>query len=317
MKYLITGCAGFLGSNIAEYLLKQSDNKIIGIDNFLNGKREFVEVLSRDKNFDFFELDCRNTEELLTLPKPDCIIHLAANSDIAAAISNPLIDYELGIATTQAMLEYARRRDVKHFVFSSGSGVYGEKPETTFFEDSFVGKPTSTYGATKLASEALISAYSSMFDIRGTVFRFSNLVGPRQTHGVIHDFLLKLRGNQETLEVLGNGTQLKPYIHVSDALSGIEIALMHQKSMYEVFNVSNSSSTPVSGIVEMVLSELGLSETRILYEESDRGWKADIPKYTMSSQKLFDFGWKIRYSSDEAVKLTIHENKNQLFSSVL
>ena len=92
---------------------------------------------------------------------------------------------------------------------------------------------------------------------------------------------------------------------------------MHQKSMYEVFNVSNSSSTPVSGIVEMVLSELGLSETRILYEESDRGWKADIPKYTMSSQKLFDFGWKIRYSSDEAVKLTIHENKNQLFSGVL
>jgi len=316
MKYLITGCAGFLGSNIAEYLLKQSDNKIIGIDNYLNGKREFVEALSRNQNFDFFELDCRNTEELLTLPKPDCIIHLAANSDIAAAMSNPLIDYDLGIATTQAMLEYARRQEVKHFVFSSGSGVYGEKPEATFFEDSFVGKPTSTYGATKLASEALISAYSSMFDIKGTVFRFSNLVGPRQTHGVIHDFLLKLKANQEVLEVLGNGTQYKPYIHVSDALSGIEIALLNQKSMYEVFNVSNNSSTSVTTIAEMVLSELGFSKTEILYEKSDRGWKADIPKYTMSSKKLFDFGWKIRHNSNEAVKMTIQENKNLLFSSV-
>jgi UDP-glucose 4-epimerase len=208
------------------------------------------------------------------------------------------------------MLEYARRAGIKNFVFSSGSGVYGENPNSVFTEDSFVGKPTSTYGATKLASEALISAYSSMFDIKGTVFRFSNLVGPRQTHGVIYDFLLKLKKNQEKLEVLGNGTQLKPYIHVSDALSGIDIALKNQEVMYEVFNVSNNSSTSVSRIAEMVLSELGLQKTEILYQSSDRGWKADIPKYSMSSKKLFDFGWKINYVSDEAVKRSIDENKN-------
>ena len=310
MKFLVTGCAGFLGSNIVEHLLKNSDNHVAGIDNFLNGKREYVESLSKSNQFKFYELDCRSTEEVLSLPKPDYVIHLAANSDIAAAISNPLIDYELGIETTQAMLEYARRADVKNFVFSSGSGVYGESPDSVFTEDSFVGQPTSTYGATKLASEALISAYASMFDIKGTVFRFSNLVGPQQTHGVIYDFLLKLAKNQESLEVLGNGTQLKPYIHVSDALSGIDIALKNQGIMYEVFNVSNNTSTTVSRIAEMVLSELGLQRTEILFQSSDRGWKADIPKYSMSSKKLFDLGWKINYVSDEAVKQSINENKN-------
>ena len=310
MIFMITGCAGFLGSNFAKHLLKDPKNKVIGVDNFTNGKPAYVAELKKFENFEFVELDCRNTEKLLSNATPEIVIHLAANSDIAAAISNPLIDYELGIETTQAMLEYARKARVKNFVFSSGSGVYGENPDSVFTEESFVGKPTSTYGATKLASEALISAYSSMFDIKGTVFRFSNLVGPQQTHGVVYDFLLKLAKNQVALEVLGNGNQLKPYIHVSDALSGIDIALKNQETMYEVFNVSNNTSTTVSRIAEMVLSELGLQKTEILFQSSDRGWKADIPKYSMSSKKLFDLGWKINNVSDEAVKRSIDENKN-------
>jgi UDP-glucose 4-epimerase len=307
---MITGCAGFLGSNLAKYLLMDPNNQVIGVDDFTSGKRSYVQDLKGSENFKFVEQDCRDTEKLLKSVPPELIVHLAANSDIAAAISNPLIDYELGIETTQAMLEYARRAGVKNFAFSSGSGVYGESPNSVFTEDSFVGKPTSTYGATKLASEALISAYSSMFEIKGTVFRFSNLVGPQQTHGVVYDFLLKLAKNQETLEVLGNGTQLKPYIHVSDALLGIDIALKNQIAMYEVFNVSNKTSTTVSRIAEMVLTELGLKNTEILYQSSDRGWKADIPKYSMSSKKLFEFGWHINYESDEAVKRSINENKN-------
>jgi UDP-glucose 4-epimerase len=310
MIVMVTGCAGFLGSNLAKHLLKDPNNQVIGVDDFTSGKRNYVQDLKTYENFKFIEQDCRDTEKLLNGVTPNLIVHLAANSDIAAAVSNPLIDYELGIETTQAMLEYARRAGVKNFAFSSGSGVYGENPNSVFTEDSFVGKPTSTYGATKLASEALISAYSSMFEIKGTVFRFSNLVGPQQTHGVIYDFLLKLAKNQETLEVLGNGSQLKPYIHVSDALSGIDIALKNQNTMYEVFNVSNNTSTRVSRIAELVLTELGLNNTEILYQSSDRGWKADIPKYSMSSKKLFDFGWHINYVSDEAVKRSIHENKN-------
>jgi UDP-glucose 4-epimerase len=312
MIVMITGCAGFLGSNFAGHLLKHPHNKVIGVDNFTTGRRDYIQDLKGYKNFKFIELDCRDTEELVKTSTPELVVHLAANSDIAAAISNPLIDYELGIETTQAMLEYSRRAGVKNFVFSSGSGVYGENPNSIFTEDSFVGRPTSTYGATKLASEALVSAYSSMFDIKGTVFRFSNLVGPKQTHGVVYDFLLKLAKNQVTLNVLGNGTQLKPYIHVSDALAGIDIALKNQEAMYEVFNVSNKSSTSVSRIAEMVLSELGLQKTEILYQSTDRGWKADIPKYSMSSKKLFDFGWEINYVSDEAIRMSINENKNLL-----
>lgn len=313
MRYLVTGCAGFLGSNIINHLLKKSDNHVVGIDNFLNGKRMYIDFFSNNKKFEFYEYDCRNRNDLLGLPKTDCIIHLAANSDIAAAISNPLIDYELGLETTQSMLEYARQSDIKNFIFSSGSGVYGENPDSIFTEDSFVGQPISTYGATKLSCEALISAYSYMFGIKGTIFRFSNLVGPRLTHGIVYDFLLKLAKNTEVLEVLGNGTQLKPYIHVSDVFSGIEIALKNQKLMFEVFNVSNNSSTSVKKIAELVLTELGLRETQILYQSSERGWKADIPRYSMSSKKLFDLGWQLNYSSDDAVKRSINENRSLFF----
>jgi UDP-glucose 4-epimerase len=233
---------------------------------------------------------------------------LAANSDIAAAMNNPTIDYELGIQTTHAMLEYARLNSVEEFVFSSGSGVYGDVPGRIFDEDSFVGRPTSTYGATKLSCEALISAYSFMFGLKSTVFRFCNLVGKNQTHGVVFDFIQKLKINPETLEVLGNGTQTKPYIHLDDAIEGIFKALDNQITNFEVFNVSNTTTTSVRQIADMVVERVGNSTTQIEYGSADRGWKADIPNYLMSSDKLSKFGWQPRLDSTEAVLRSIEEN---------
>ena len=309
VKILITGCAGFFGHNLAQALLENNvKNEVVGIDNFLSGKKEHLHNLLDHDRFQFLEGDCRDTALLNGLPKIDTIFHLAANSDIAAAMANPTIDYELGIQTTHSMLEFARLRSVKNLIFASGSGVYGEVPGQVFDEDSFVGQPTSTYGATKLASEALISAYSFMFDIKSTVFRFSNLVGKNQTHGVVFDFIHKLYRDPQILEVLGDGTQTKPYIHLTDAIEGMTIALKGQKKAFEVFNVSNSSSTSVSQIAELVVRELGTSSTKIEYGSTDRGWKADIPKYSMSSNKLKNLGWDPKMSSDQAICKSILEN---------
>lgn len=309
MNILITGCAGFLGHNLATHLLQSYPFvKIIGVDNLLSGKKEFLGTLKRSNRFNFVKTDCRKLQSLDNLPKFNRIIHLAANSDIAAAMKNPTVDYELGIQTTYAMLEYARLNSVEEFVFSSGSGVYGEVPGRIFDEESFVGKPTSTYGATKLSSEALISAYSFMFGIKSTVFRFCNLVGKNQTHGVVYDFIQKLRFNPEILEVLGNGTQTKPYIHLDDAIDGVFKALDNQLTNFEVFNVSNTTTTSVREIAEMVVKRLGNSKTQIEYGRADRGWKADIPNYLMSSEKLSKYGWEPRLNSTEAILRSIEEN---------
>jgi UDP-glucose 4-epimerase len=310
MNILITGVAGFVGTNLARKFLKDKCNVVYGIDNMLTGRRTHIEMLNQSPNFHFLPLDCRDLIELrkAKLPRIDILFHLAANSDIAAALINPAIDFDLGIATTHAMLEFSREQEVRHFAFSSGSGVYGEKPEEVFTEKSFVGKPTSTYGATKLASEALISAYSFMFDFKATVFRFSNLIGPFQTHGVIYDFMSKLKSNPNRLEILGDGTQLKPYIHISDAINGIMLSIENQTNLYEVFNISNNTATSVRDIATMVIDTLKLTKVEIKFQESDRGWKADIPKYMMSSDKLAKQGWKLQYNSDAAVLEAIKEN---------
>jgi UDP-glucose 4-epimerase len=310
MNILITGCAGFVGTNLALKLLENTNNLVIGVDNMLNGKADHVKKLSKHSNFRFIEIDCRDTLKLLekNFPNIDQLFHLAANSDISAAITNPTIDFDLGIGTTHAMLEFARISKAKHFIFSSGSGVYGESPNEIFTEKSFVGQPTSTYGATKLASEALISAYSFMFDFKATVFRFSNLVGPHQTHGVIHDFMTRLKSEPKYLQVLGDGTQLKPYIHILDALNGVLLAISSQDALFEVFNISNSSATSVKDIAAMVVKELNLNNVSIQFQESDRGWKADIPKYMMSSEKLKKYGWELHYNSDAAVIQAIRDN---------
>jgi UDP-glucose 4-epimerase len=311
MNILITGCAGFFGHNLASRILqKYPMANITGVDNLLSGKRDFLRNLEESERFNFVEIDCRDLNQVEDLPVFNRIIHLAANSDIAAAMTNPTIDYELGIQTTHAMLEYARIHEVQEFVFSSGSGVYGEVPGKIFDENSFVGQPTSTYGATKLSSEALISAYSFMFGIKSTIFRFCNLVGKNQTHGVVFDFIHKLRLNQSELDVLGNGTQTKPYIHLDDAIEGIFIALEKQTSKFEVFNVSNTTATAVKEIAEMVVKRVGNSNTQINYGSADRGWKADIPNYLMSSKKLSNLGWKPNLNSIEAIEQSIEENLN-------
>jgi len=312
MKILVTGAAGFFGSNLCAKLLEDETNFVIGLDNFINGRHDYIDNLNREKGFKFYELDCRDTEKLLgsISEEVDMIVHLAANSDIAAAIKDPTIDFDLGVRTTEAILEFARLRSIKRFLFSSGSGVYGEGQNKVFTEYSSTSQPVSTYGASKIACEALISAYAFMFHIKATVFRFCNLVGPQQTHGVVFDFIKKLRSTPTKLEVLGNGNQEKPYLDVSDAICAMISVIERQQSNFEVYNVSNTDSISVKWIAEQVVAIMGEGKTGvdIVYQNSEMGWLGDIPKYRMSSEKMSKNGWQPTLTSIEAVRSSIFSN---------
>lgn len=310
MRFLVTGAAGFFGVNLCSKLLQNDGNEVIGVDNFITGRREYVKELENSRGFTFYEIDCRDSKTLLGQIREeiDVVFHLAANSDIAAAATNPRIDFDLGVGTTEAVLEFARQRKVGRFLFSSGSGVYGENLGDAFSEDSSTSRPVSTYGASKIACEALISAYSFMFGIKSTVFRFCNLVGSHQTHGVVFDFIQKLVATPDRLIVLGNGTQEKPYMDITDAISAMLIVLDSQGSDFDIFNVSNTDGVSVKWIAKEVTKLTGNANAEIVYGSSNRGWIADVPKYQMKTEKISKLGWEPRQNSSTAIHSSILAN---------
>ena len=311
MKYLITGGAGFIGSNLVKKLLYDPLAQITVIDNFTTGQREFLPQC--DPRLEVIEGDLRDTEKLAkSMTGVDVIFHLASNSDIAKAVIEPTIDFDQGIVLTQIVLEEARKANIKRILFTSGSGVYGEIPPEPILEEYPKMIPISTYGAQKLASEAFISAYAHMFEIRGTVFRFANVVGPNMTHGVSYDFVKKLRKNPNRLEILGDGNQSKPYVYVDDVLDAMIHVVESQQSNFEVFNVGTDDHLLVKDIAEIVINEMGLSGVSFTFTGGQRGWKADVPVYRLDTEKIKSLGWKSKMNSfqsvTEAVRLMVSES---------
>lgn len=307
MKILITGVAGFVGVNFAKFMLEKN-HEVIGVDNFLTGKKNHIELLRNFINFEFLEIDCRNLNELNLIGDRsiDVVFHFAANSQISAAINDPLIDINHGVLTTISVLEHMRKYQIRRIFFSSGSGVYGDKPGVLLSETGFTGEPTSTYGATKIASEALISSYANMYGIKGTVMRFGNLVGPYMTHGVIFDLDKKLSQNPDELEVLGNGLQSKPFIHITDAVNAVLKIAEVQEKKFDIFNISVPDNIEVRRVVTLLVESRKLNP-KIKYGDSERGWQADIPKYELDISKLLLTGWKPNYNSEAAVAQAIKE----------
>lgn len=312
MKIVITGGAGFIGSNIARRLLERSSiNEILLVDNLSSdGDRRVVELVD-DKRV---SLAILNIEDLDSLTKAfsgaDLVIHLAANPDIAKALKDPTIDFWQGTYLTQNVLEAMRLSGVKRIVYSSGSGVYGEVPGERFREDFGPCQPISGYGASKLASEVLISSYCHMFDLRARIFRFANVVGPNQTHGVTYDFIRKLRLQPNQLEVLGDGSQTKSYIHVEDVISALSFILesIEEEPVFDIYNVSVDDQVSVADIAELAVKEFhafeygkNLSKTRIVYGTDSRGWRGDVPRIQLDSGKLRALGWQETFSSRSAI----------------
>lgn len=305
MKAFISGGAGFIGSHLVERLLKSKTTEGITVyDNFSSGPRHFLQYLLGDRRLSIVEGDLKEAEALeQAMAGCDTVFHLAANPDIAKAVTQPDIDFWEGTYLTQNVLEAMRKTGASEIFYTSGSGVYGENPTVDFPESYGPCIPISTYGASKLGSEALIAAYSHMFGITGRAFRFANVVGPRQTHGVGYDFIRRLRGDPTVLRILGDGTQKKSYIHVDDVLEAIFRVAATAKNSFDVFNVATDDYVTVREIADLAATIAGLRPDQVKYDFTggDRGWKGDVPIVRFDCAKIKALGWKAGRSSLQAL----------------
>jgi UDP-glucose 4-epimerase len=304
---LVTGGAGFIGSHLCDSLIAHG-YIIIVIDNLSLGRKENIAHLLSDSNFRFIYGDLLDIPFLNSIFGEchfDMVFHLAANSDIQKGGKDPLVDYELTFMTTFNVLQAMKEHGVTQLFFASTSAVYGE---TTDLLGENYGPllPVSNYGAGKLASEAYISAFSANYDIQVWIARFPNVVGERFTHGVIYDFVQKLKKNPYNLEVLGNGEQIKPYMYVKDLVLGIFFVWQNSKDRINIYNLGVETRTKVNEIAKMVIEEMGLN-SQIVYTGGDRGWVGDVPEFRYDLSKIHKLGWSAKYTSNEAVRLAIKE----------
>ena len=304
---LVIGGAGFIGSHLCDALLANGDT-VVCLDNFLRGTEDNIREALRHPRFQLIRgdaSDARVVSETLKSCDTSYVFHLAANSDIQASADDPGIEFNSTLSTTWAILSAMRENGVKKMFFASTSAVYGEQCDQALKETDSLA-PVSYYGAAKMGSEALIRAFSHMNDMDICVFRFANVIGPRLTHGVIYDFINKLRADPTVLRVLGNGTQTKPYIHVDDLIRAV--MLLHDTvTGTEIYNVGVEGGTAVSRIAETVKTQMGLPDARIEYGEESIGWKGDVPRFRFDLNKIHGAGWRAMLTSDEAVQMTVEE----------
>lgn len=309
MTVLVAGGAGFIGSHLIDRLLAEG-HRVICADKCIMGKQNIAH-LQGNPAFTFYETeltDLSAVNAIFAKHPIKAVYHLAANSDIQKGGQEPSIDFQDTLLTTRTLLEGMRKAGVKNLFFASTSAVYGEMPDVELTETTGGLMPVSYYGGAKLASEALISSYVSMCDMSVVIFRFPNVIGPRLTHGAVFDFIRKLRKNPAELEILGNGTQCKPYIYVLDLVDAIVRQTREFQPGEAVYNISvMSEGTTVTHIAEIVVEELGLSNVTFQYTGGDRGWKGDVPRFTYNISKILATGWRPHYTSDEAVRQTVKD----------
>jgi len=306
MKYFITGGAGFIGSHLVDRLI--STGAVTVYDNLSSGKRQFISQHLDNPNFNFIQADILDREQLSTAIKgSDVVFHMSFNPDVRLGQHDTAADLNQGTIATYNVLEAMRRLGIGKIIFASSSVVYGETSGEPVPEDHGPLQPISLYGAAKLASEGLITAFCHLFDMQAWVFRFANVVGPRATHGVIYDFIHKLEKNAKELEILGDGKQSKSYIHVSDCVDGLLYGYQHSDGQVNVFNLGNHDTVDVTTIGRILLEQMGLSEVKLKYTGGTRGWPGDVPRICLETSRMEKLGWKPKYSSEEAVRLAIKE----------
>jgi UDP-glucose 4-epimerase len=313
VHHFVTGVAGFIGSQLADSLL-QDGARVSGADDFSLGTPSHLDSARQSPHFRFFECDIadprRAIDSLRTASEwggvPDVIWHFAANSDIAAGVVNPSVDFTRTLQTTFAVTEAARFHGIRKVAFASTSAIYGELDDL-LTEDSGPLLPISNYGATKLASEALLSAAAESFLEELWIFRFPNVVGPRATHGAILDFMTQLASRPDVLKVLGDGSQTKPYLHVTELIAAMKFILAHSHDRRNVFNIGpDGAGTSVAFIAEQMIARIAPG-TPIAFTGGDRGWVGDVPRFRYSTERLTRLGWRPRLTSNEAVLRAIGE----------
>ena len=314
-RFFIVGGAGFIGSHFCDHLL--SDEKIERVtvfDNFSSGRHWHIAHHLNDKRFAVVQAEVTDLPKLIdAMSGHDVVIHLASNPDIAKAAIEPTIDFDQGTALTNNVIEAMRLSKVNTILYASGSGVYGDTGTNVVDEDFSPMLPISTYGASKLACEVLIASYCFMFDMRACAFRFGNVVGSRQTHGVGFDFVRRLRAEPTQLSILGDGSQTKYYVHVSDVIAGVMRALNHAEKKFNVFNLATGDVITVKEIAALACNVLGLSvsDVSFRYAGGDRGWKGDVPIIKLDTTRIKSLGWQCKNSSKEAMLRALESLLNE------
>lgn len=301
-KHFVTGGAGFIGSHLVDMLI--ADGNLVAVyDNLVSGKKKDIEHHIGKWNFRFIEADLLDFDRLkAAMVGYQVVWHLGANTDIPGG--NRITDLDLKSCTmaTRYVLEAMRENRVDKILFSSSACVYGDAPPVALSETFGPLLPINLYGAGKLACEGLVSAYSHLFGIKAWIFRFANVVGGRMGHGVIYDFIQKLKNNPTELEILGNGRQEKPFFLVEDCIDGMICAFQNSNGQYDIYNLGADSFTTVTRIAQIVSEEMGLKDVRFRYTGGRRGWPGDAPVIHFDVRKINSLGWKVKHSSDEAVR---------------
>ena len=303
----VIGGAGFIGSNVVDTLM-QRGCQVIVYDNLSSGREQFISQYFGKDGFTFIEGDLSDIEKLKDVMKGfEYVFHFAANPDIARSMVETDLDLREGTILTYNVLEAMRVNNVRRIAYSSGSGVYGEVGAVATPEDYGPLLPISMYGASKLACEAMISAFCHMFDMQTWILRFANVIGARQTHGVCLDFIRKLKKTPQELEILGDGTQSKSYVHIKDCLEAIFLIMQEAKERVNVYNVATDDYIDVTSIANLVVKEMGLKNVQYKYTGGDRGWKGDVPQVRFDLNKLHKLDWRAHYTSSQAVRLSVRE----------
>jgi UDP-glucose 4-epimerase len=306
-KILVTGGAGFIGSHLADVLKTRGAN-ISVFDNLAAGTLENIKRWRKDTNFNFIKGDLLSKSDLAKIEKTrfETVFHLAANPEVRIGSTNPDIHFQQNIVATHNLLESIRKTKNKPtLIFTSTSTVYGEPAKMPTPEDYAPLKPISTYGASKLACEALISAYAHTYGFKAIIYRLANIVGPRNKHGVIHDFVQKLKTNPKELEILGDGNQNKSYLYINDCIEAMLIGLEKTNSQVEIYNVGSEDQITVKTIAEIVVEEMRLKNVQFKFTggvDGGRGWRGDVKNMLLDITKIKSLCWKPKHNTKQAIK---------------
>ena len=304
MRYLITGCAGFIGSNLVDRLLT-AGHEVVGYDNFSTGREAFLEAARAVRGFQLVRGDVLDTATLAcAMGGVECVFHLAANADVRFGTAHPRKDLEQNTVGTHSVLEAMRQAGVSRIVFPSTGSVYGEAAVIPTPENAPFPVQTSLYGASKLAGEGLIAAYCAGFGFQAWIFRFVSILGERYTHGHVFDFYRQLRSDPARLCVLGDGLQRKSYLYVQDCIDAMLLALARANDKVNVFNLGHDTYCEVNDSIAWICAALDL-RPRIEYSGGDRGWVGDNPFILLDIGRIRKLGWEPAVSIRAAVNKTL------------
>jgi len=313
-KILVTGCAGFIGSNLVDFFLKKKYS-IVGVDNLTTGNILNLKEAIKNKKFTFHKCDLLNFKKTEKYFKNiNLVIHLAANADVRFGPKHPKKDLQQNLLTTINVLEAMRINNVKKIVFSSTGSVYGEANEFPTPENAKFPTQTSLYGASKLACEAFISAYVESFNMKAWIFRFVSILGERYTHGHVIDFYRSLKKNSKLLKALGDGNQRKSYLYIDDCIEAIYTALNKANKKINIFNLGTNDYVKVKKSIKLICSELNL-KPQVLYEGGKRGWIGDNPFIFLDTKKIRSLGWKPKLSIEKSIIRTVKYLKSRVNKS--